>query len=90
MKWRHLAITAAWIMLGAAGLPTADAADQDAGSAAAASAASGETAAGQPAVALPEMKFEFDPVVDGTEINHAFLIRNTGTAPLAILQVKTG
>lgn len=90
MKWRHLAIGAALVMLGAGWTPPAEAADQVGADAAAPSAASDGATAGQPAVALPEVKFEFEPVVDGTEITHDFLIRNSGTAPLAIQQVKTG
>ena len=39
---------------------------------------------------LPEQKFEFDPVVDGTLISHDFMIKNTGKGALAIKQVKTG
>ena len=44
----------------------------------------------KPAVVLPELKFEFDPVVDGTQITHDFMIKNTGKGDLAIKQVKTG
>lgn len=44
----------------------------------------------KPAVVLAELKFEFDPVVDGTLISHDFMIKNTGEGALAIKQVKTG
>jgi hypothetical protein len=43
-----------------------------------------------PGVVLPELKYEFDPVVDGTQVTHDFAIKNTGDGPLAITQVKTG
>jgi hypothetical protein len=39
---------------------------------------------------LPELAFEFDPVVDGTQITHDFVIKNSGNGPLAIHRVKTG
>lgn len=44
----------------------------------------------KPGVVLPELKYEFDPVVDGTQVTHDFAIKNTGNGPLAISQVKTG
>ena len=40
--------------------------------------------------ALPEAQFTFQPVVDGTEVIHDFVIQNKGTDVLSILNVKTG
>ncbi|BBO68768.1 hypothetical protein DSCA_26980 [Desulfosarcina alkanivorans] len=47
-------------------------------------------AAGMPEANLPELAFQFDPVVDGTQVTHDFAIRNGGNGPLAITNVKTG
>jgi hypothetical protein len=43
-----------------------------------------------PAVEVPVKSFNFEPVVDGTEVYHDFLIRNAGTSPLHINDVRTG
>jgi hypothetical protein len=43
-----------------------------------------------PSVFVPESRFEFAPVLDGTEITHDFIVQNKGTAPLAIEKVRTG
>ena len=40
--------------------------------------------------AVPEMQFTFQPVVEGTEIVHDFVILNKRTDVLSILNVKTG
>jgi hypothetical protein len=40
--------------------------------------------------ALPEMQFTFQPVVEGTEVVHDFVILNKGTDVLSVLNVKTG
>jgi len=39
---------------------------------------------------IPEKYFTFQPVVDGTEVVHDFVILNKGTEVLSILNVKTG
>ena len=44
----------------------------------------------RPAIELPELSHEFDQVVDGTQVTHDFIIRNTGNGPLTINEVKTG
>lgn len=44
----------------------------------------------QPSVEVTESKYEFDPVPEGTEIEHSFKIKNTGDAPLHIQKVNTG
>lgn len=45
---------------------------------------------GQPMAVLPETQYKFQPVPDGTQINHSFKIQNKGTAPLNIQKVRTG
>ncbi|MCX5881490.1 MAG: hypothetical protein NTU74_06725 [Deltaproteobacteria bacterium] len=40
--------------------------------------------------AMPETKFTFQPVVEGTEVVHDFVILNKGTDELSVLNVKTG
>jgi hypothetical protein len=40
--------------------------------------------------ALPETQFTFQPVVEGTEVVHDFVILNKGTDVLSVLNVKTG
>ncbi len=40
--------------------------------------------------AVPETQFTFQPVVEGTEVVHDFIIQNKGTDVLSILNVKTG
>lgn len=40
--------------------------------------------------AVPERQFTFQPVVEGTEIVHDFVIMNKGTEELSVLNVKTG
>ena len=39
---------------------------------------------------VPETKFTFQPVVEGTEVVHDFAILNKGTDVLSVLNVKTG
>lgn len=53
------------------------------------SATSGEPKAAAKAVAV-EPVFEFEPVLDGETVTHKFVIKNTGTAELKILKVRTG
>lgn len=52
--------------------------------------ASADTASQHPEAFLPESVFEFKPVVEGTEVAHAFAIYNRGDAPLKILDIKSG
>jgi hypothetical protein len=40
--------------------------------------------------AVPETQFTFQPVVEGTEVVHDFVILNKGTDVLSVLNVKTG
>jgi len=43
-----------------------------------------------PSAVVPESRYTFDRVTDGTEVTHGFVIQNKGTAPLNIESVKTG
>ncbi|MCP4681347.1 MAG: DUF1573 domain-containing protein [Desulfobacterales bacterium] len=43
-----------------------------------------------PSAFLPADKYEFEPVLEGTETLHDYIIQNKGTAPLKIERVKTG
>jgi len=40
--------------------------------------------------AVPETQFTFQPVVEGTEVVHDFVILNKGADVLSLLNVKTG
>jgi hypothetical protein len=44
----------------------------------------------KPSVAVLEPVYEFDEVVDGSQVIHDFIVRNTGDAPLDITKVKPG
>ena len=58
----------------------------------AAQSISGQTTVSQKAASafLPVTNWEFNPVVDGKEVIHDFVIQNKGNAPLNITRVKTG
>ncbi len=43
-----------------------------------------------PRIVAPEPTYHFSPVVDGTTVEHDFVIENKGDAPLKISKVKTG
>ena len=42
-----------------------------------------------PAVYLPASRYEFDPVLEGQEVTHDFVIQNKGDGPLKVQKVKT-
>ena len=86
MRFRMLAFTATIVMLLAAAAFTSASEDKDS----TAQGPSAVEAIEKPGVMLPELKYEFDPVVDGTQVTHDFVINNTGDGMLAIAQVKTG
>jgi len=89
MKFRLIAMTATFaILLGAAA--AVGASDRTIGQNAAGQAPPATVTGEKPSAMLPELQYEFDPVVDGTEITHDFSIKNTGSGTLAIDQVKTG
>jgi hypothetical protein len=48
------------------------------------------TTAKGPAVFLPEEVFEFQPVLEGTQIIHKFAILNKGDSLLQILKIQSG
>ena len=43
-----------------------------------------------PSACFPESRYEFEPVVAGIDVTHAFIVQNKGTEPLQIKKVKTG
>jgi hypothetical protein len=43
----------------------------------------------QPLAVLPAPVYQFDLVVEGQEVVHAFIVQNKGSAPLKIQRVKT-
>lgn len=45
---------------------------------------------GAPDAVVPDAEFQFPPTVEGDEVIHDFVIKNTGTAPLEIQKVQTG
>jgi hypothetical protein len=43
-----------------------------------------------PIAFFPERSYEFQPVIEGTQVTHDFKIQNRGTAALLISNVRTG
>jgi Protein of unknown function (DUF1573) len=43
-----------------------------------------------PSVFVPENRYAFPTVIEGTEVTHDFSIKNKGDAPLIIEKVRTG
>ena len=43
-----------------------------------------------PGAEIAASEYLFDTVPEGTKVTHAYVIKNKGTAPLEVLQVKTG
>ena len=43
-----------------------------------------------PSAVVPEPRYEFAPVPEGSEVLHDYVIQNKGTAPLIIEKIKTG
>lgn len=89
MKLRMLAFTTMLVLLWAAAISTS-ASDQSSGNDSANQEPSPVATAEKSGVVIPEVKFKFDAVVDGTQVQHDFRIKNTSKAPLDIKQVKTG
>lgn len=44
----------------------------------------------QPKAVFPDSIFEFEPVMEGQEVTHDFIVRNQGEAELLIKRVKPG
>ncbi len=49
-----------------------------------------ETTGDPPLPVAVDAEFEFPPVVEGTEVVHDYIIRNTGGSELTIEKVQTG
>lgn len=43
-----------------------------------------------PRIVVPQDRFEFEPVPEGSEVTHQFSVKNSGDAPLLIERVRTG
>ncbi len=43
-----------------------------------------------PSALIAQPEYEFEPVVDGTQVIHDYVIQNKGTETLEIQKVKTG
>jgi hypothetical protein len=43
-----------------------------------------------PLAHFPELAYSFQPVVEGTDVSHEFVVQNQGSAVLDITNVKTG
>ena len=43
-----------------------------------------------PLAVIPIDRYDFEPVPEGNEVIHDYIVLNKGTAPLAIEKVKTG
>jgi hypothetical protein len=50
----------------------------------------GKTTGGLPSLYIKDTRFEFAPVVEGTQVIHDFIIANQGTDTLKIIKVRTG
>jgi hypothetical protein len=88
MKVRNFIFAVLLILLWSIAGPVA-AADEPAGKTAKQEPAEEQTPP-KPVAVVPQLKYEFEPVVDGKQVSHDFLVQNTGNMPLAIHQVKTG
>ena len=89
MRHLHTSITVLlclWITVGAFGVQAGTSADNPGNL----GSKTGQVNRTGPVAELPSPVFEFSPVIDGTEILHDFVIRNTGNAELRIKQIKTG
>jgi Protein of unknown function (DUF1573) len=54
---------------------------------------SGKTPAGekvQPSIQVKEPNFNFGDVLEGAEVEHEYVVKNTGTASLEIERVRVG
>ena len=43
----------------------------------------------KPSVLVPQSQYNFEPVVDGTQVIHDYVIQNKGATTLEIQKVKT-
>jgi hypothetical protein len=44
----------------------------------------------KPRAVLEQNEYEFPAVVEGIHVTHEFLLKNTGPAPLEVLELKAG
>lgn len=44
----------------------------------------------RPSIQLPETSFDFGEAMEGSEVTHEFVVKNTGSAELQIQQVRPG
>ena len=49
-----------------------------------------ESPPASPSAFIAQPEYTFDPVVDGTQVMHDYVIQNRGTKTLEIQKVKTG
>ncbi len=49
-----------------------------------------KSAAPGPKAVFPEKHFEFQSVIEGAEVQHDFIVQNSGSETLKILGVQTG
>jgi hypothetical protein len=49
-----------------------------------------DEAAKTPLAVVAQPEFQFDPVVEGVEVVHDFVVKNDGKAPLEIINVRPG
>ena len=90
MRLRSLAVTAALAVLWVLPVTAAGAPGQAMAKDSTTQTVPGKAVDERPAIELPELSHEFEQVVDGTQVTHDFIIRNTGNGPLTINEVKTG
>ncbi|MBU0464005.1 MAG: DUF1573 domain-containing protein [Proteobacteria bacterium] len=43
-----------------------------------------------PSAEVAERSFRFEPVLEGDQVLHEFIIKNTGSAPLQIIKIESG
>jgi hypothetical protein len=48
-----------------------------------------QQASPSPRAVVAESTFEFKPVLEGTQVVHAFILKNQGDAPLNILKISS-
>jgi hypothetical protein len=44
----------------------------------------------EPAIFLPQVTYEFEPVAEGIQVVHDFILHNQGTEPLEIIKISSG
>lgn len=54
------------------------------------SAAGEEAAVPSPSAFLPEQVYTFEPVMEGAEVSHDFILQNKGNETLLIEKLKSG